>query len=180
MWKFIKFCFALIFLLAAALTLFKSMGEIPDIKAVRGSELSQDVISEMVETGIIGEDEQIRYFYSEDLLSFIDYGNLFTETRVVSYEIDEDTGEKYIYSATYGEITDIRFVETEGVLDDSVIEIHIDNQHNFSLVVSKEEDRDKQFYEEMLELWKNNRDKRIGENDVLSPPIGNETTDSAP
>ena len=59
-------------------------------------QLSNDTKQELVEAGIVADHETILYYYSEDLFSFVDFGNLFTEKRAVSYELDPDTNEQNI------------------------------------------------------------------------------------
>ncbi len=134
-----------------------SMGEIPDSKAVTGEELPAEAISSLLESGIIREGEKIQYYYSEGLMSFVDFGNLFTNSRVISYEVDADTDKKNIYSAVYSKITDIQFTKSENIIEDSVIEIHVKNQPGFILFISPEEGRDQLFYQKLVETWNANR-----------------------
>jgi hypothetical protein len=152
--KIIKFFFFSFLLLIVGLTLFINFGAIPDVKVVSGNELQESVKEELVEIGVIGEKEEIKYFYSEDLFSFVDYGNLFTQDRVVSYELDLETNERRIYSASYNEISHIEFEKGEGALEDSIIDIYVDGEHRFSLVVSQEEGGDKVFHEALVKKWK--------------------------
>jgi hypothetical protein len=152
-WNIIKYFLLAIVLLVVGLAISINFSVIPDTKVVTGSELPNSVKEEMVENGIITEKEKIQYFYSEDLFSFIDYGNLFTQYRVVSYELDGETNERSIYSATYPEISQIEFKEGATQLDDSLIDVYVDGRHSFSLVVSREEDGDKVFYDALVEKW---------------------------
>jgi hypothetical protein len=153
-WNFVKYFVLAIILLIAGLTLFVNLSVIPDVKVVSGEELPKSVKEEMVEVGIIAETEDIKYFYSEDLFSFIDYGNLFTQDRVVSYELYGETKERRIYTATYNEISHIEFQKGESSLDDSVIEIYVGGKHRFNLIVSQEEGGDKIFYDALINKWK--------------------------
>jgi len=146
-------------------------GQTPDIKAVTGSDLSSHAKQKLVEAGIVTESENIEYFYSEDLFSFVNFGNLFTNERVISYELDADTDEKNIYSATYGEISDIEFNKSESMLEDSTIDIYQDGSFSFMLVVSNEENGDEAFHNKLVQNWMANR------NAVVQSSVS-ETTES--
>ncbi len=154
MGKILKYGFTLIVLLGIALTVFISMGEIPDSKAVKGKDLPSGALESLREAGIVSKSEKIHYFYSEDLFSFVDYGNFFTDTRVVSYEVDGETNQRNVYSANFEEITNIQHNSSESFLDDSIIEIFVDEQHSFNLVVSTEGNGDQRFYKKLVETWK--------------------------
>lgn len=154
MGKVIKYIFASLFLFFALIYLLMSAGVMPDTKVVAGDSLPSEVVASLREEGIIQDGEKIQYYYSEDLFSFENYGNLFTETRVVSYETNEETGKRVIYSLPLAQVTDINFVKGESEFDDSIIEIFADNKHKFSLLVSREEDGDDKFYSSLVSRWK--------------------------
>jgi len=154
MGKVIKYIFASLFLIFALMYLLMTAGVMPDTKVVAGDSLSSEVIASLREEGIILADEKIQYFYSEDLFSFENYGNLFTETRVVSYEMDAETNKRVIYSLPLAQVSDINLVKGESEFDDSIIEIFANNEHKFSLVVSREEDGDDNFYSSLVSQWK--------------------------
>jgi len=154
MLKVLKFLGLGLIVLLAAFTMFMMTGQIPDSKAVTGAKLPGSAISDLREAGIVSENEEIIYFYSEDLFSFVDYGNLYTNERVISYELDEDTGERNIYTAKYDIITDIKMTESTSLIEDSVVEIYVNGELEFSLLVSAESNGDDRFYKKLLEKWK--------------------------
>jgi len=130
-------------------------GYVPDSKVVSGDTLSLSVIEDLRDEGIIEGDESIKYFYSEDLFSFVNYGNLYTDKRVISYEIDYDTNARKIYSAKFADISDLQFQESEEVLSDSMIDVYVNGEVEFSLVVSNEEGGDETFFNSLERFWQN-------------------------
>ncbi len=145
--------FAVIFGGLSTMGTFMTLGSIPDSKAVTGAQLSEGTKQKLIDAGIVGENETIKYFYSEDLFSFVNYGNLFTDKRVVSYEIDDGTNERAIYSAAYNEITNIEIEQSENFLDDSTIQVYENDEFSFMLVVSTEENGDEAFFNELNKTW---------------------------
>ncbi len=154
MWKIAKFALTGLFLIGLFFKLSVLTGAVPDSKVVSGDELPSDAVAVLRDLGIISRNEEIHYYYSEDLFSFENYGNLFTDKRVVSYETDEDTGERAIYSATYDEVSDITLEKSSSTFENSLIEVNIDGEHDFYLVVSQEENGDEIFYKKLVERWK--------------------------
>jgi hypothetical protein len=155
MWKLIKLIFTIVLLLIAAGIFFAEIGTIPDSKAVVGSDLPEKALRALKESGIVGENEEIEYYYSEDLFSFSDYGNLFTNSRVISYELDNETNERNVYSALYSEISDLKIIRPEDILDDAVIQVYIKGEHAFDLVVSTEDGGHEKFFNGLVQKWKN-------------------------
>lgn len=160
MLKIVKGLYAGIFVLGgicitilAVMVIFMATGQVPDSKAVTGNELSDSVQQKLVESGIVFENETIEYYYSEGLTSFVDYGNLFTDARVVSYELDPETNDRHIYSANYNDISEFKFEKSEDMLEDSVIEVYEAGEYSFALIVSNEEDGDDKFYNKLNEIW---------------------------
>ncbi len=153
MFKILKSFFGGLLLLGIAFTVFIATGQIPHSKAVTGMELAQSAQKKLVESGIVLESEKIEYYYSEGLTSFVDYGNLFTDMRVISYELDPETNERKIYSANYNEISEFLFERAESVLEDSVIQVYESGEFSFALLVSDEEGGDEKFYRKLVETW---------------------------
>ena len=130
-------------------------GYVPDSKVVSGDTLSASVIEDLRDEGIIDGDERIKYFYSEDLFSFVNYGNLYTDRHVISYEIDSDTNTRNIYSAKFADKSDLQFLESEEVFSDSIIDVYVNGEVEFSLVVSNEEGGDETFFNSLERFWQN-------------------------
>lgn len=158
MLKILKICFTLVILLSIVFTVLTLFGKIPDIEAVTGEKLPSEAVTSLLESGIIKEGEKIQYYYSEDLFSFVDNGDLFTNSRVIAFETNPDTNDRKIYSAVYSEISDIKFIKSESTLEFSEIEIHVKNRPTFRLYVSTEEGGDQLFYKKLIEIWNANRE----------------------
>ena len=152
--KGVKILFGIIVLLGIGITIVEELGMIPSIQTVRGDEFKERSVNSLLKEGIIAPKEHIHFFYSEDLFSFTNYGNLFTDKRIISYESDEETGERAIYYAEYAEVSNIEFEAGEDVLEDSMIHVYVNGEHDFSLIVSNEEGGDKLFYDSLVRLWK--------------------------
>lgn len=155
--RILVFLFAGIVSVGVLGVVFTFTGHMPDTKAVIGEKLPTAAKVKLIESGLVGEGESIEYFYSEAMLSFVEFGNFFTDTRVVSYELDEETNERVIYSATYDEISDLEFEKSTDILEDSLIYVYQDGVWSFALVVSNEADGDVAFYNKLAQMWKANR-----------------------
>lgn len=158
MLKILESFFAGLFLFVAVFVVFMATGKIPNSEAVTGNELPYTAQKELVESGIVSENEEIEYYYSEGLTSFVDYGNLFTDMRVISYELDPITNERKVYSANYSEISDLVFDRAEGLLEKSVIKVYESGEFSFALLVSDEAGGDELFYRKLIETWNENMD----------------------
>ncbi len=138
-----------------ALGLAMELGFLPDTAVVSGSELRPSTVELLRSHRVLGEDESIRYFYSEGLLSVLEGGNFFTNSRVVSYA--DLTGDAYFDSAPFEEVADIEIQYSESWLDDSVVTVYTDKGDSFFLIVSSEEKKDRVFFEALIETWRKNR-----------------------
>ena len=137
-------------------------GRVPDTVALPKSKIHSNTLKTLRELGIIEVQEEVQYFYSEGFLSIEEAGNLFTDTRVISYLKDDDGLQ--IYAATFPEIATVDFVASESWLDDSTITITTHEGDWFVLFVSSEAHGDDLFYQRLLELW-----ERAGGVAPLSP-----------
>ena len=132
-------------------------GYLPDTLAIPGEKLQPRVIRLLRQEGIVDQDEAVLYFYSAGLLSFLEDGNLFTDRRVISYTESMDVeGEVQVFSATYPEITKIEPDWSDSFFEDSVLTVHTE-AHQFILWVSTERERDRAFYNRLIETWNANR-----------------------
>ncbi len=171
-WKSVKILIGILVILGLGFTLFEELGMIPAVKATKGDELSTSTVNSLLKEGIIEPNENIHFFYSEDLFSFTNYGNLFTDKRIISYETDEDTDERTIFYAEYDEVSDIKFKASEEALEDSMIHIYVNGVHGFSLLVSNEDDGDKLFYKSLVKLWIGKISKKPNKSLIPEPESG--------
>ena len=99
-------------------------------------------------------EEEIKYFYSSGFLSITDGGSLFTNKRAISYENLD--GNLSVYSASFEDIKDIVFARDGDFIEESIITVFKKNGESFFLIVSAEEERDKEFYAQLVQYWKSN------------------------
>jgi len=142
----------------AALVLLGIMvesGALPDSAAVPGHELREETLGMLRESGVLGEDEEVLYYYSDAMLSFREDGNFFTDQRVVSYWIED--GDLIIEEATYPEITDITTVFNDGFFENTDVWVERLDGDSFYLAVGNESGRDHVFVELLMDTWRSNR-----------------------
>ena len=126
-------------------------GRIPDTVALPKSKIHSNYLKTLRELGIIAAGEEVQYFYSEGFLSIEEGGNLFTDSRVIAYQKDDEGLQ--IYEAAYPQIAEVEFVPSESWLDDSTITVTTHDGEWFVLFVSSESQGDHLFYKRLKELW---------------------------
>lgn len=126
---------------------------VPDTEAVRGNELREATIQELVENGVLEEGETIQYFYSAGLFSYLEDGNLFTDRRVISYS-SLDSDDPFLEAATFDEIAALDISYSESFLEDSMIEVTRTSGDVFYLIVSAEEKGDRKFFKALEKRWR--------------------------
>ena len=65
-------------------------GMVPDTYITEGSKLSNYVKAELIDHGILREDDKIIYIFSTDFISYINEGQIITEKSVISYIKNEE------------------------------------------------------------------------------------------
>lgn len=148
-------CLGLPFVVAVAMVLLFGIGIeagfLPDSRARAGSELPSSVVEELRELGIVDADEPVLFFYSGAMLSIAGDGNLFTDRRVISYQTLE--GRLHVYEASWDEIEEIEFDDTDSWLEDSTITVQRKDGDWFLLIVANESRGDDAFYRELRDTW---------------------------
>ena len=128
-----------------------SSGLIPNSQVVSGSRVWGPSLAFMENSRIIEPDEQILYFYAAGLFSFADDGNVLTDRRVISYYTDPQTGELFVESATFAEITDIQ-TETGNWIDPTIVTVTRQDGVWFQLFLGTEGQGDERFIERLAAL----------------------------
>ena len=126
-------------------------GKVPDSMALPKNKISPSLVAKLREMEIIEADEEVQFYYSPALLSFEAEGNLFTDRRVISYE------NKDVYSATWDEIENIEFEDSDSFFEDAVITVTTTDDELFILFVCAESNLDNAFYKQLEKLWKKGR-----------------------
>ena len=130
-------------------------GHLPDSAAVPGEELPEATLTFLRTSGVLGEDEEVLYFYSDGLFSLQEDGNFFTDRRVVSYVGDGD--DLIVEEATYPEIVDITAIYDDSLFANSEVLLDLVSGDSLYLLVSNESDLDEEFVELLLATWQENR-----------------------
>ena len=142
----------------AAVVLLVTMidsGRIPDSAAMPGGALREETLSMLRESGLLGVDEEVLYYYSDGVISFREDGNFFTDQRVVSYWIEDD--ELVMEDAIYLEIADIATTFNDGLFANSDIWVERLDGDSFYLAVSNESGLDRVFVRLLMDTWQENR-----------------------
>ena len=95
--------------------------------------------------GLLQEGEEVLHFYSQGQLSVEEDGNMLTDSKVVSYWIDEETDKFLIEVARYDEIASVDTEYSDTHSDHTVITVQRHDGSQFVLVVSAEDNRDVPF-----------------------------------
>ncbi|HEX5055649.1 MAG TPA: DUF3857 and transglutaminase domain-containing protein [Gammaproteobacteria bacterium] len=129
-------------------------GLIPGEKVVEGKALLGYNLKFLQRRGVIQPTDEIRYFYSNTLISIHGDGNGFSDRHVFTYW--KDDGEFYFEGATFDEIRDINVIWGRWN-SDTVIEIIRNNGSRFTLYASAAGHKDRAFVNALLERWKKRR-----------------------
>ena len=99
------------------------VGIFPDTGVTPGWELSSSVKKTLINQRIISEADNIRYFYSTELLFFSKEGQLVTDTSVISYASTEE-GTVQIWEIEFSAIDRVELVQEGSFFQDSIYKIH--------------------------------------------------------
>lgn len=129
--------------------LISTLNVIPSTQVVSGSKMWQRDVEFLRGTGLLEDNEEILYFYSQDRFDMKKDGNLLTDRKAVSYWKDSETDELLAEVARYEEIESVDTAYPESLLDDTVITVNRYDGSSFILVVSAEDGRDRLFVDEL-------------------------------
>ncbi len=132
----------------SGLALLGSFG--PSTRVLYGSELPDRYRAGLVELGHVERGEQVLFFYSAGFFSIEEDGNLLTDRRVISYET-RDAG-LWRESVPYDGIREVEVVWSESALEETVVTVSTVDERVFSLVLSAEDGRDREFVEKLDSL----------------------------
>ena len=148
------FIIPLIGVFVSCLILFVTLlevGMIPDTEVMVGSELSSSTKTTLIDQRIISETDNIRYFYSTEMLSFSKEGQLVTDTSIISYS-STDVGIVQIWEMEFGAIDRVELVQEGSFLQDSIYKIYGNAQAEYEWIevwLSTENGGDKLFINEV-------------------------------
>ena len=148
------FIIPLIGVFVSCLILFVTLlevGMIPDTEVMVGSELSSSTKTTLIDQRIISETDNIRYFYSTEMLSFSKEGQLVTDTSIISYS-SNDEGIVQIWEMEFGAIDRVELVQEGSFFQDSIYKIYGNAQAEYEWIevwLSTENGGDKLFINEV-------------------------------
>jgi len=149
--KWIKF-----FLIPVGTILFGSLmlfwalietGVVSETKVIEGSKLNSSVKVELINHRVLSKGDKIIYFYSTDLFSFSNEGQLITENSVITYIKDEE-GIIQTWKMNFNEIDRVEQTQQGDVWQHSVYKIYgnsIAKNDWIEVWLSSEDDGDKAF-----------------------------------
>lgn len=156
-------------MLLLALGLGIELGQVPDTAALPAGKIPPRIVENLREMGVVAPDEAVLYFYSAGFLSVEEDGNLFTDRRVISYQ-QEEGGELELHSATWDEVEDLEFSNSDSWLEDSAITVYTTDGDWFLLLVGAESQRDDDFFKKLERQWRTKRtDPALPEATETSP-----------
>ena len=162
------------FLLGGPIVVFlvlQAAGMIPGTAVVPGSALTERQLEFLLEEEILGEGEEIIYFYSEGLYSIKEGGQFISADYVTSYWFDPEDDELYSAFAAYEDIQRFDIDWTDSALEDTIVTVRLDDGDYFSLWLSGEESGDKRFVTEMKRNWRLRRDNFMVPREATNPDL---------
>lgn len=144
-WKLRHLALGVVTVPCLVLMFVPSMNMMPSTQVTAGSRMWEHNREFLQATGLLEDDEKVLHFYSDGLLSIEDDGNMLTDSKVVSYWKDEDTGELRIETARYEEIAAVDTDYSDNFTDRTVITVQRTDGSDFVLIVSPEKHRDVAF-----------------------------------
>jgi hypothetical protein len=137
-----------------AFVILSSIGFFPSTMVLPGDMLWERDLAYLRTQEILGEEEEILFFYSAAITSISEDGQFISNQYVTSYQVDPGDGELYMSYAAYGDIEDIDVVWATSLLEDTVVTISTKEGDEFELWLSEESGGDKKFVAELKRLWK--------------------------
>jgi hypothetical protein len=126
-----------------------SIGFLPSTAVVTENKLWNRDIEYLREAEILGQDEQIVFFYSTGLWSIKEDGQFISNEYVTSYWQDPEDDQTHIEFVSYNNIDNIKVVWAEGFLDMTVVTITTNEDYEFDIWLSSEAGGDKKFVNSM-------------------------------
>lgn len=132
----------------------------PAPSVVAGADLPADHLAALREAEYVGPDEAVRYFYSAAPFSMLQDGSLFTDDRIVSYEVGPEVD--FHASARFDEVVDVHVVPAAAKDSLGLIYVVPETDEAFLLLVSPVAGGDTMFVGELLDRWRAVRSQGTG------------------
>lgn len=126
---------------------------LPSSSVIPGSNILSNDLKYLYRQKVLPANETISHFYSSASFDVLEDGNGFTENRVFSYWVDENSTFQFS-SATYDRIQDINVKQAESDMEDTIVTIVLKDESEFLLFVSAVDEGDIEFVETLKNYWK--------------------------
>lgn len=133
-----------------------SFGYLPADGVISGDRLLSRDVKFLQRAGIIEPGDRVAYFYSDALWSLRDDGNGFSQRHVFSYWKD-DRDRLRVELVEFEDIGDIKVHWSEGLHENTVVEVFRQNQTKVVLYLSRFEQQDRSFVDELKSRWDGSR-----------------------
>ncbi|KJY95379.1 DUF3857 domain-containing transglutaminase family protein [Pseudoalteromonas ruthenica] len=151
-WRVRQVLLAVVLLPILTLGLAQDIGLTANVAVVSGDKVWQHDKRFMLRHGVLNQNEQLLYFYSDAAWNIRDDGNGITEQGVFSYYRDQ--GQLQVERADFGDIVN---VHTEFANQDdgyTTIDIERADGSSFRLILSSEEKGDNKFVQALQTRWR--------------------------
>ncbi|NNG01104.1 MAG: DUF3857 domain-containing protein [Desulfobacteraceae bacterium] len=135
--------------LILAYSLSTTLNWMPSGEVVKGAQLPEWNIKFMQRNGLVQNEKELLYFYSDAFWSYKDDGNGITDSKIFSYWRDEITGGLNVRTAEYKDISDIEvdYGAEEG--DTTVITVQHRTESDFYLYAAAGSGMDRRIVQEI-------------------------------
>jgi len=130
------------------------IGYFPSTMVMRGNALWESDLKYLRTQEILGDDEEILFFYSLGIWSIKEDGQFISNEYVTSYQTDPNDGSLYLSYIAYEDIDDINVEWAASWLDNTIITVTNNDGDAFEIWLSSESGGDEKFVREMKRLWK--------------------------
>ena len=143
-----------------------TVGVVPSVTVVTGSEMNSKDILLLTEEGIIHQNDKIEFFYSDSYSSILKSGNILTDNRVVVYTQEE--GSLQIYELPFQDIVSVELIKQGNYLNDSIYKVHSFQEDAWiRLILSTEDQKDVAFVEALRKRIKKPNNNQVQQRDKL-------------
>jgi len=123
--------FILMMSLGTVITIWQGSGNMPADSLVSQGEMPEHHLEVLRDAGIIMPNEQVILFYSAAIADILDDGNMVTDSRVISYFVED--GELQMEAARFVDIGSVFRVHQGSAIEDSLLQVNRLDESYFQL-----------------------------------------------
>lgn len=137
-------------------------GAMPDGDLYDAEKLEASVKTSFVEKGLVGAEEDVKYYQPDALFSFTKKGTIFTDKSIIYYETQEND-ETLVWNFPLKNMGKLEVKSQKFALEIEILTLLVYNATNeleFSIgLTPRDANKSAYFQKELLELWKYEREK---------------------